>query len=73
MRGDHARDLLRRVRLEAKYQRLQGLRDLYATYEQAGHQPHPGSYMAELSKRIYSTQTQLNTMTGSWEAEAPLP
>jgi hypothetical protein len=71
MRGDYEKALKHRARLAAKADRLHGLRDLYATYEQAGHQPYPGSYMAELRERIHATQIQLNAMAGSWEA--PLP
>jgi hypothetical protein len=67
MRGDYEREMLHRSKLARKYERLQGLRDLYATYEQAGEQPYPGSYMAGLRQRIASTQNQLKAMAGSWE------
>lgn len=73
MRGDYEREMKHRAKLAAKWDRLQGLRELYATYEQAGHQPLPGSYMADLRARIQSTQQQLNAMAGSWETSAPLP
>jgi hypothetical protein len=61
-RGDYSRALLHREKLRAKKERLEGLRGLYATYEQAGHQPRPGSYMQSLRKRISSVQNQLRAM-----------
>jgi hypothetical protein len=70
-KGVYEREMHHRTKLAAKYERLQGLRDLYATYEQAGQQPLPGSYMAELRRRIASTQNQLKAMAGSWEESAP--
>jgi hypothetical protein len=73
MRGGYEREMQHRAKLVAKYQRLQGLRDLYATYEQAGYQPYPGSYMQKLRARIASTNNQLKAMAGSWEDQAPLP
>jgi hypothetical protein len=72
-KGDYQREMQHRTKLVAKYERLQGLRALYATYEQAGHQPLPGSDMQKLRARIASTQNQLKAMAGSWEDETPLP
>jgi hypothetical protein len=69
-KGDYYKEMHHRSKLAAKYERLQGLRDLYATYEQAGEQPLPGSYMAELRRRIASTNNQLKAMAGSWEENA---
>jgi hypothetical protein len=72
-KGHYEREMHHRSKLAAKYERLEGLRALYATYEQAGHEPLPGSDMAELRRRIASTHNQLKAMAGSWEDEAPLP
>ena len=66
MRGDYDRDLKHRATVQAKRERLAGLRELYASYEQAGELPLPGTYMRELRYRISSTQNQLRAMDG-WE------
>jgi hypothetical protein len=69
MRGDYNKGLVHREKLRAKKERLDGLRGLYATYEEAGQQPYPGSYMAELRRRIASTQNQLKAMAYSDEED----
>jgi hypothetical protein len=66
-KGDYGKILLHRDKLRAKKERLDGLRGLYATYEQAGQKPYPGSYMADLRRRIASTQNQLKAMAYSDE------
>jgi hypothetical protein len=48
--------------LYAKKVRLDGLRALYATHEQAGQAPIPGSYMWELRKRIRHVEKSLKVM-----------
>jgi hypothetical protein len=65
MRGDHQKQLEHRDKLRAKKQRLEGLRDLYRTYEQAGHAPTPNSYMWKLRTKIHSVETQLRVMADS--------
>jgi hypothetical protein len=72
-KGDYQREMQHRAKLVAKYERLQGLRALYATREQMGEEPLPGSYMQKLRARIASTNNQLKAMAGSWEEETPLP
>jgi len=66
MKGDYDRDCRHRATVQAKRERLDGLRQLYASYEQAGELPLPGTYMRELRYRISSTQNQLRAMDG-WE------
>jgi hypothetical protein len=68
-KGDYNRALVHREKLRAKKERLDGLRGLYATYEQAGHRPRPGTYMQSLRKRISSVQNQLRAMAYSDEEE----
>jgi hypothetical protein len=55
-------------RVKWKQQRLQGLEDLYATYETAGQAPARRSYMAQLRSRIQSGKRELQVMG---EAVAP--
>jgi hypothetical protein len=72
-KGEYYREAQHRAKLLAKYERLQGLRDLYATYEQAGCEPYPGSDMAKLRTKITSVRAQLKVMAGACDASAPLP
>jgi hypothetical protein len=65
MRGDYQKQLEHRDKLRAKKQRLEGLRDLYKTYEQAGHVPTPNGYMWKLRAKIHSVETQLRVMADS--------
>jgi hypothetical protein len=65
MRGDYQKQLEHRDKLRAKKQRLEGLRDLYRTYEQAGQVPTPNSYMWKLRAKIHSVETQLRVMADS--------
>jgi hypothetical protein len=48
--------------LYAKKVRLDGLRALYETHEQAGHVPIPGSYMFELRRKIRHVEKSLKVM-----------
>jgi hypothetical protein len=65
MRGDYQKQLEHRDKLRAKKQRLEGLRDLYRTYEQAGKAPTPNTYMWKLRAKIQSVETQLRVMADS--------
>lgn len=65
-KGDYERELKHRATVQAKRERLDGLRQLYASYEQRGEVPLPGTYMQELRHRIASTNNQLRAMAG-WE------
>lgn len=71
--AEYHRDLKHRAALVAKRERLEGLRKLYATYEQKGEVPAPGSYMLRLRKKIYATNQQLKAMAGWDLKEAKLP
>jgi hypothetical protein len=53
--------------LYAKKVRLDGLRALYATHEQMGHAPSPGSYMWELREKIRHVEKALKVMADSDE------
>jgi hypothetical protein len=65
MRGDYQKQLEHRDKLRAKKQRLEGLRDLFRTYEQAGQVPTPNTYMWKLRAKIQSVETQLRVMADS--------
>lgn len=66
MKGDYDRGLKHRATVQAKRERLDGLRKLYATYEQVGELPLPGSDMRRLRNKIASTHNQLRAMDG-WD------
>jgi len=72
MRGAYTRDWERqhRAKLAAKYERLEGLKALYATREKLGQLPLPGSDMQELRQRIAATRNQIKAMIGSIEEGA---
>ena len=61
-RRNHKNLVEHHERVKWKQQRLQGLQDLYATYETTGQAPARGSYMAQLSSRIHSVKGQLEVM-----------
>jgi hypothetical protein len=65
MKGDYNKSLKHREKLLSKKQRLDGLRDLYATYEQAGKLPIPGSYMWDLRAKIHAVENQLRVMANA--------
>ena len=53
--------------LYAKKQRLDGLRALYATHEQMGLVPIPGTYMWRLREKIRHVEKALKAMADSDE------
>lgn len=67
MRGDYTRSLKHRQKLLSKKERIDGLRDLYRTYENTGELPIRGSYMWNLRARIHAQQSQLKVMANSEE------
>lgn len=67
MRGAYARTLKHREKLRSKKERLDGLRELYRSYEEAGELPIPGSYMWELRAKIHAQESQLKVMANSEE------
>ena len=61
------REKKHREALYAKKVRLDGLRALYATHEEAGHVPIPGNYMWKLRVKIRGVENQLKAMADSDE------
>jgi hypothetical protein len=51
-----------RERVSRKYERLQGLEALYATYEQMGWKPCDNPSMVALKKKILSVRNQMLAM-----------
>jgi len=49
-------------RLRAKRERLEGLRALYQTHEELGHEPFPGTEMIAIRRRIARTNNELRAM-----------
>ena len=60
-----------REALYAKKERLDGLRALYATHQQAGDFPRPGNYMWTLRAKIRDVREQLQAMADSDEVLFP--
>jgi hypothetical protein len=69
MRGDYKRSREHREKMLSKKQRLEGLRQLYATYEEVGERPMAGSYMRELRAKIRAIETQLRVMSQACDVE----
>ena len=61
------RERKHRDALYAKKMRLDGLRALYATHEEAGHFPLPGNYMWDLRVKIRNVEKELKVMADSDE------
>jgi hypothetical protein len=66
---DHIRK--HRDALYSKKLRLDGLRALYATHEEAGYFPIPGNYMWGLRVKIRNVEKELKAMADSDEVLFP--
>lgn len=65
--GSGKSDLHRKHRdaMVAKKERLDGLRAILATHEQAGEHPVPGNYLWKLRVKIRSVESNLKAMADS--------